>query len=235
MTGLTELFAILVNVLKACWYWIYLFCPFKVIVVDRGELGVRYTLGKPGPNLVPGIRAATALQRLDKDQALLTTKSVDELRVLMRDRVPVKVNGVVAYDVTALGQYQTSSSDTHWLIGEFAQACAKEELTKIEFSDFHDKRKTVETAIRNATQKLAEEAGLGLQVKYFRTTSFEVMSPQLQLALAIMPLVRAISQMPEPMSDQAKVALLSAALPVNTIESQPVTPMPKIDEPDEPE
>lgn len=218
---MAQLISVIVDVLQKFWWVVTLASPLKFMVVEEGSHGVRFTWGRPGPSLEPGLHVATSGQILKSLHTRLCENAVDEISLTLRDGTPLRIDGVLTYRITDVGKFLTASEDTDWLLSEFAEAALQGTLSELDFAEFHREPRRLEARIRRDLQRQARRAGFGVTVKYFRVKKFRVVCPTTQSALAVNVLVDALRKIPDELAGTegfgAKVALVAGAVASNVV------------------
>ena len=218
---MVEFFQVVLQVIRLLWDLIYLLLPIKATIVREGETGVRFTLGRPGKNLGPGLHCAVFCQTLVHVHTRLCTSPLESIHLMLSDGVPISVTGVLTYEITDLGAYLTHSENTDWLITEFAEASLRYKLAAMTFEDFHTRPEKLDTQVKKDLQGQMDQAGLGVKIQYFRLNDLVVTCPTTRTALAHRAIVGSLQQIPNEMADQpsfgAKVALVAGATATNQV------------------
>ena len=218
---MSELVAIVVDILQRIWWVVYLFSPVKFVLVEQGSSAVRFTWGTPSGNLDAGVRWASVGQTLKVVHTRLCEYAIDEINLTLRDGTPLRIDGVLTYRVRDLGKFLTASEDTDFLLAEFAEAALQATLSELEFAQFHKDPRTLEDSIRRELQAQATRAKFGVLIKYFRIKKFKVLCPTTQAALAVDVLVKALERIPAELAELpgfgAKVALIAGAQASNVV------------------
>ena len=219
-----DLFSQLVELVKLAWGVIYQALPLKMVVVRQGDGAVRFTFGRPGPTLGAGWWLATTGQLFEREHVRLRYDLISTMHTTLKDGTPLSVNGVFAYRIVDLGDFLTASQDSHELLSEFAEASLRELLVDQEWSDFHQDYDELDSTVRERLQKASNESGFGVEITRFRISSFQVEDASVVRALASDVLMNQIAGLDERETVKpgfmGKVALLSAAMPVNPVTMQ---------------
>ena len=222
---MAELLQVVLQVIRLLWSVLYLLLPIKATLVLEGQTGVRFTLGRPGRNLGPGLHFALTFQTLTCVHTRLCTSPLDSIRLMLKDGVPISANGVLTYEITQLGHYLTHSENTDWLISEFAEASLRHQLSGVSFNEFHTSPMRLDAAVKDDLQGLVDEAELGVTIRNFRINDFVVLCRTTRTALAQAAIIEAIGKISPDVADDpsfgAKVALVAGAIATNQVASTP--------------
>jgi len=218
---MAELIQAIIQLFQLLWGVIYLMLPIKAIIVRKGNLGVRFTFGRPGSNLNPGLHLATMFQTMEDTHTTLCYNVVDKIKITLRDGVPIEVDAVMTYTVEDLGQFLTASENTDFLISEAGEMVLRQVLGTLSFAQFHSKPDDLDKKICTGLQKACRSQGFGAKIKLFRIKSYEVLSLSVRNALAIRASITALSKIPDKLAHDhsfgAMVALVTAAPPANVL------------------
>lgn len=225
---MSDLINALLRILQLCWSWIHWFLPFKMVIVNKGELGVRFTCGTPGPNLEAGVHVGTSLQEMHSIRARLCKVELESLRFYTQDRVPLIVWATATFDVTDAGNWLSNSADPVWLLSELLEAETRDAMMGEHFDTILSDLSEVELKAKNQAQSKVDEFELGACIRYIRIKHIIVANGPTETALSAGRICAALMDAaPEDTrwdpAFPSLVALASSATPVNALNNYTVS------------
>lgn len=193
---LESIFQPMIDLVRTIWRSLYVALPVKVCVTNAGEKCVRFSFGRPGADLGPGLHWATVGQRLECRHALFNWNGVEDIYLTLADGVPVEVDGMVTYTIEDLGAFLSNSEDTDTIVSELAEASARELLAETTFRDLMADGARLCARVTRRVQEACTGARLGVEIRYFRIKSLEVRSEIIRTALGMEALVEAVEAVP---------------------------------------
>ena len=169
---LASLMAMIENLLILPIVWLF---PIKWTVIIPGSSAVRFTFGKPGKELKPGVHFATTGQTLHKEHINTKLAIVESMYVLTEDGVPLRIRGVVIYKITSLVSYLTSTEDSDDFVVEAGEAAIRHGVSRVPFEDMVIDNDTVEKAISSKIAEICKE--IGIRIKRYRFQDVEITDP----------------------------------------------------------
>lgn len=171
---------LLISGLIAPAVWLF---PLKWTVVRPGEVAVRYTFGRPGPDLEMGWRVCTTCQTILKEHALRNVALTEEITGLTWDGVALRADAVVVYDIVNLGAYLASSDAPAGFVVATVEACVRRILSDNEFQTIAAESQTMEEELLDlVTQDLQ---GCGVRVRAARFQRIEHEDAHSRMACAM--------------------------------------------------
>lgn len=134
-TLFSQLFSIIQTILIGPGIYLW---PIKWAVVMPGSAGVRFTMGRPGKVLGPGLHLYTTCQSLAVEHVNRRTIVTDEMRTLTSDGVPVAADAVIVYRIVDLAKYLASSDEMGVLIASTAEALVRSGIQGATYTEILD-------------------------------------------------------------------------------------------------
>lgn len=204
-----EIARLALEVLKSIWGWVVFFSPIKIMVVHDGELGARYTFGKPGKTLRRGMRFATSLQTLSSEQAVGILIAPEEaVDCFTTEGIPLAVFGVVAYDIDDFAAFNRHA-DAEALLDELLQASLVDVFSRLALREAIASPTPIKASVRAQLQRTATERELGIRVRSAQITGREIRDPAMVRAICLAE----ISSLVADVDMAGSVAVIAGATP----------------------
>lgn len=165
---------------------IWLF-PFKWIIVEPGEAGLRYTSGRPGPMLAVGVHFGTSTQLLLKDHTHTRIAPTNAVIVLTKDGIPLQVDAVVTYGIPDLANWYATAEEPEIHLSAVAEAAIRAAISDRSFLQIVEGTIDLETEVR---KQIAEAvSGCGIKIKKTRLQNVKLRPDYVRMGERIVPVL----------------------------------------------
>ncbi|MHC4510421.1 MAG: SPFH domain-containing protein [Planctomycetota bacterium] len=202
--------------------WLF---PLKWAIVKPGEIAVRYTFGKPGPDLGVGWRICTSCQTIAKQHAVRNVASTDSVTGLTWDGVALRADAIVVYDIADLAEHLASSEDPTVHLLAVVEACVLRILSSNEFRTIAEESPTMEEELLDLVKRDLE--GCGVRVRKARFQKIEHEDSHSRMACAMKATCASIVAAAQSAADELKVPVETTLLAL----SQNVQPVVDVEKP----
>jgi regulator of protease activity HflC (stomatin/prohibitin superfamily) len=219
---LAQCLNLVMNALVVPAVWLF---PLKWTIVKPGEVAVRYTFGRPGPDLETGWRVCTSCQTIVKEHALRNVAATERVTGLTRDGIALGADAVVIYDITDLGAFLASSDGPTVYVLAIVEACVRRILANNEFQTIAEQSSSMEEELRGMV--MDDLKGCGVSIRCARFQKIEHEDPYSRMACAMKATCKSIAAAAKATASELNVPVETALLAL----SQNVQPIVNVDQP----
>ena len=181
---LTQLLSLIQDILITPAIWLF---PIKWVVVRPGESAIRYTCGKPGPEMVTGVRFGTSTQTIIKRHVQTRIAPTDPVTVLTKDGVPLRADTVITYSIPDLAAFFAGAEDPEDHLAAVAEAACRSTMSSHTFMEIVSNSSILETEVRKQVAEAV--SGCGIKVRKTRFQNIEQLADFVRMAGVLVPVI----------------------------------------------
>ncbi len=212
---------LVMNALVAPAVWLF---PLKWAIVKPGETAIRYTFGRPGPDLGVGWRICTSCQTIAREHAVRNVAATEWVTGLTWDGVALRADAVVVYDIANLGMYLASSEVPAVHVLAVVEACVRRILADNHFQTIAEQSRSMEEELCGMV--MDDLKGCGVFIRTARFQKIEHEDPHSRMACAMKATCASITAAAKATADKLNVPVETALLAL----SQNVQPVVNVDQ-----